>query len=201
MRVDDGGGPGKRGGPFTPRPLNLEFGTPPAHKAAIWAQRKAEHKTPPRVASLTREIGGLAKQLKKGGTDADSIREMVSEIAVVDRFEHLDCLSVQVLERVRRALEKYLAIMESAVPIEHGKREYHFFSPYKIRNMKLTARYHCFYFAHDNSKFKRTKFGFEPAASQKINSDEVREILRDQGYSSKFYKRKAVTMVSAFKKY
>lgn len=86
------------------------FGTPPAHKAAIWAKRKEEHKPPPRVVSLIREIGALAKQLKKRGTDADSIREMVSEIAVVDRFEHLGCLSVQTLERIRQRLD---AEMES----------------------------------------------------------------------------------------
>lgn len=167
----------------------------------LWAKRKAEHVTPPQVAALVKEIGGIARQLRRRGVSAEEIRAIVAEVAVVDRFEHLDVLSVQVLERVRQALERYLAIMEAAAPIEHGKREYHFFSPYKIRNMKLTARYHCFYFAHDSSKFKRTKFGFEPAASQKINSDEVREILRNQGYSSKFYTRKAVTMVSAFKKY
>lgn len=109
MRVDDGGGPGKRT-EFTPKPISLNFGTPPAHKAAIWAQRKAEHEIPPRVASLTREIGGLARQLKRGGADTQAIRQMVSEIAVVDRFEHLDCLSVQTLERIRQRLDDELEI-------------------------------------------------------------------------------------------
>ena len=99
--IADGGGPGKRT-PFTERPLNTDFGTPPADKAALWARRKAEYKTPVEVAKLVKEIGGLAKQLKSTGVDTQSIRQMVSEIAVIDRFEHLDCLSVQTLERIKQ---------------------------------------------------------------------------------------------------
>ena len=51
--IADGGGPGKRT-PFTERPLNTDFGTPPADKAALWARRKAEYKTPVEVAKLVK---------------------------------------------------------------------------------------------------------------------------------------------------
>ena len=200
LQTDDGGGPGKRT-PFEPKPLSTNFGTPPAHKAAIWAKRKAEHKPPPRVVSLIREIGALAKQLRNRGISREDLQNIVASVAVVNRFEHLECLSVQTLQKVKEAMESYAEKSARAITLRHGQKTYDFWTPERIRNSNLTGGYYSFYFAHFSPRFTYTSFGFEPTELHKISADEVADILAAQGYKHSFYRRKAIVLVSAFKKY